>query len=137
MDSTFMKVRTMLGGGTAANSSVIARNTTGSFNISTAGDSGSVETQKIAEQADIEITKLGEKYYLPSKPVEPVIFITLTDNWINFNIRYVTYSKERRDLRDKLSRLILSEIEKAEDIKIASESTDINITNLRKLKLKN
>jgi len=48
MDS-FMKVRTMLGGGVAANSSVISRNTTGSFNIDTAGDSGSVETQKIAD----------------------------------------------------------------------------------------
>jgi len=46
---TFMKVRTMLGGGTAANSSVIARNTEGSMNTTTAGDAGTVETQKIAD----------------------------------------------------------------------------------------
>lgn len=49
MQSAFMKVRTMLGAGTAANASVITRNTEGTFNISTAGDAGSIETQKIAD----------------------------------------------------------------------------------------
>jgi len=43
------------------------------------------ETAIIADQADKEITKLGEKYYLSKKPVEPVIFFTITDNWLNFN----------------------------------------------------
>jgi HK97 family phage major capsid protein len=42
----FMKVRTMLGGGVAANASVISRNTTGAMNHTTAGDAGGVEVQK-------------------------------------------------------------------------------------------
>ena len=85
------------------------------------------QTENIAAQADKEITKLGEKYYLPKKPVEPVIFLTLTDNWINLNIRYVTDTKERRIIRDKLSKLILSEIEKSKNIIIASENIDVTI----------
>jgi small-conductance mechanosensitive channel len=85
------------------------------------------QTENIAAQADKEITKLGEKYYLPKKPVEPVIFLTLTDNWINFNIRNFPYTKERRIIRDKLSKLILIEIEKSKDITIASESIDVNL----------
>lgn len=85
------------------------------------------QTENIAAQADKEITKLGEKYYLPKKPVEPVIFLTLTDNWINLNIRYVTNAKERRDIRDRLSKLILNEIEKSKNIKIASENIDVNL----------
>ena len=44
-----MRVRTMLGSGTAANASVISRNTTGAMNTATAGDAGTVETQKIAD----------------------------------------------------------------------------------------
>ena len=84
------------------------------------------QTENIAAQADKEITKLGEKYYLPKKPVEPVIFLTLTDNWIKLNIRYVTDTKERRVIRDKLSKLILSEIEKSKSIRIASENIDVN-----------
>jgi len=85
------------------------------------------QTEIIATQADKEITKLGEKYYLPKKPVEPVVFLTLTDNWINLNIRYVTDTKDRRVIRDKLSKLILSEIEKSKNIRIASENIDINL----------
>ena len=47
--NAFMKIRTALGIGDAANTTVIARNTTGAFNIATAGDIGSVETQKILD----------------------------------------------------------------------------------------
>lgn len=85
------------------------------------------ETEIIATRAEKEISKLGEKYYFPKKPVEPVIFLTLTDNWINFNIRYVTDTRERRVWRDKLSRLLLSEIEKSKKIKIASENIDVTL----------
>lgn len=85
------------------------------------------ETEQFAEQADKEISKLGEKYYLPKKPVEPVIFLTITDNYIKFNIRYVTDTRERRILRDRLSRLILEEIEDSKDINIASETIDVSI----------
>jgi len=85
------------------------------------------QTENIAVKADKEITKLGEKYYLPKKPVDPVIFLTLTDNWINLNIRYVTDTKERRAIRDTLSKLILSEIEKSKKITIASENIDVNL----------
>ena len=90
------------------------------------------QTETIAAQADKEITKLGEKYYLPKKPVEPVIFLTLTDNWINFNIRYVTDTRDRRILRNKISKLLLAEVEKSKNIKIASENVDVT---LRKSKI--
>ena len=85
------------------------------------------ETKDIAIKADKEITKLGEKYYLPKKPVDPVIFLTLTDNWINLNIRYVTDTKERRIIRDRLSKLILIEIGKSKNITIASETIDVTL----------
>ena len=86
------------------------------------------ETEITAKQAEEEIGKLGEKYYLSKKPVEPVIFFTITDNWLNFNIRYVTDTRERRIIRDKLSRLIWEELEKSKDITIASENMDVNLT---------
>ena len=43
------------------------------------------------------------------------------------NIRYVTDTKDRRVIRDKLSKLILSEIEKSKGITIASGSIDITL----------
>ena len=85
------------------------------------------ETQTLTDQAEKGISKLGEKYYLIKKDVEPNIFLTLTDNWITFNIRYITDARGRRSLHNKLSQLILEEIQRSEKIKIASAT--LNITS--------
>jgi small-conductance mechanosensitive channel len=84
-----------------------------------------VETERTAMQAEQELSRLEEKYYLPLKAIDPAIFITMTDNWIELNIRYVTIVRERRQLRGKLNKLILEEIERSENIKIASETSEI------------
>jgi small-conductance mechanosensitive channel len=83
------------------------------------------ETEDITKIAEAQIDKIGEKYYLPKKIVEPSIYLSLTDNWINFGIRYVTEVRERRFTKNRLSQLILKEIEKSPKIKIASETIDI------------
>lgn len=85
----------------------------------------SKETKSTTEIAGREIMSLEEKYYLSKRPTEPSIFITLTDNWITFNIRYVTEVRQRRFMRNKLSRLILDEIQKSDNIHIASATVDI------------
>ena len=68
--------------------------------------------------------------YLPQKATEPTVFATLTDNWITMNIRYITEVRQRRVVRDKLNHILLSELEKVNNIKIASESMDIHIKEL-------
>jgi small-conductance mechanosensitive channel len=83
------------------------------------------ETASVGRDAEESLTTLEEKYYLPRKVVEPAVFITLTDNWVNFDIRYVTMVRERRSTKSRLSRLILEEIEKSDDIKLASTTIDI------------
>ncbi|MFH1751586.1 MAG: mechanosensitive ion channel protein MscS, partial [archaeon] len=54
--------------------------------------------------------------------IEPSIFLKLTDNWINFSIRYISEIHQRRLLNDRLSRAILSEFEKSKNIRIASQT---------------
>lgn len=83
------------------------------------------ETKNMAEQAEKEILELGEKYYLTIKAVEPEIYVTLTDNWIAFNIRYITDVRQRRLVRNTLNQKILEEILNSENVKIASTTLDI------------
>ena len=83
------------------------------------------ETEKVGGEARESITNMDGKYYLPRRLVEPAVFITLTDNWINFDVRYVTMVRERRLAKSRLSRLILEEIERSENIKLASTTIDI------------
>ncbi|MFH1127730.1 MAG: mechanosensitive ion channel domain-containing protein [archaeon] len=94
------------------------------------------ETKDTTAQAEKEISKLEEKYYLHKRSIEPAIFIKLTDNWIDFSIRYVTDVRSRRFLHSKLSRLILEEISKSKDIKIASETMEVSLSNTDSKKTK-
>ena len=94
----------------------------------------SKETKNIIEKSEMIMEKIKGKYYFTKRSIEPAIFLKLTDNWISFGIRYVTDVRTRRVLHDKLSRAILTEIEKSDKVKIASQT--INITDFPPLKVK-
>jgi len=92
------------------------------------------ETKEVIERSNGEIAKLEEKYYLDKRPTEPSVFLTLTDNWINLSARYVTETRKRRIINNRLSRLILDEIQKSKSIKIASQT--LNVVGFPDVKLK-
>ncbi|MDT8356936.1 MAG: mechanosensitive ion channel family protein [Methanomicrobiaceae archaeon] len=93
------------------------------------------ETGETSKKADREIELIGERYYLPIKDTEPAIFLTLTDNWIRLNIRFVTDVRSRREMHDRLGRMILEEIEKNPNIRIAS--TTLEVTGRHTVEMKN
>lgn len=82
------------------------------------------ETKEIVEHANKDISKLEEKYYLDRRTAEPAIYLSATDNWISFTIRYPTMVRSRRFLRHKITKLILDELAKNK-IKISSSTVDI------------
>jgi len=92
------------------------------------------ETKSILDNAEKNMSQIEDKYYLTARSLQPTIFLTLTDNWITLDIRYVAEVRQRRVLHDKLSRLILAEIERSERIKIASAT--IEITGVPSVKIK-
>ena len=84
------------------------------------------ETHDVINNAQKTMEKIEGKYYFTKRSLEPSIFLSLTDNWITFGIRYVTDVRSRRELHNRLGRLILEEIAQSEKIKIAS--TTLNVT---------
>ncbi|MBN2733484.1 MAG: mechanosensitive ion channel [Methanomicrobiaceae archaeon] len=83
------------------------------------------ETGEMTIQAEKEVDRLGEKYYLPKKVTEPAVYVKLTDNWVELGIRYVSDSKSRRILSDILNRKILDDIAASDKYNIASENMEI------------
>ena len=83
------------------------------------------ETRAMASRAEDEILKLREKYYLTIRAVEPEIYLTLTDNWITFHIRFITDVRLRRQVRSTIGQLLLDEIERSEKLRLASATIDI------------
>ncbi len=84
------------------------------------------ETRDITSLAEQEISRIGERYYLPRRDIEPAVYVTITDNWVNLSLRYVTYVKERRIMRAKLNRMILDAFSK-ENIEISSSTQTVTV----------
>jgi len=89
------------------------------------------ETAEIVKEAEAEIEKIGETYYLPKRMVEPAVYLTPTDNWISFHVRYVTRVKERRAFRTRISEMILEKVQEYPDISISSTTTTVTLTQPR------
>jgi small-conductance mechanosensitive channel len=84
------------------------------------------ETTAAAERAKREMESLGERYYLFRRSVEPSLFLTMTDNWITFHIRYVVDARGRRGVRTRITRRILEHVQQSDAIRVATESLDIS-----------
>jgi small-conductance mechanosensitive channel len=77
------------------------------------------EVASMTEKASSEIARIGEKYYLPKKDVQPMVYVNFDSSWINIHVRFVTEARSRRLISDRLHRKILNEISKHRDVKIA------------------
>ena len=66
------------------------------------------------------------KYYIEDAQVDPTLAITLTDNWIQFNLRYIVDYKKRRYTKNLLHQEIGKRIEATNGkIKLASATFEI------------
>ncbi|WP_424358342.1 mechanosensitive ion channel family protein [Methanocella sp. MCL-LM] len=83
------------------------------------------ETEQVAAMADEQLHAMRRRFYVEKRAVEPAIFLTITDNWINLNIRFPTVARERRITRSRISTAILEMIEASDDIKVASATVEI------------
>ena len=63
------------------------------------------------------------KYYIEDAVVDPTLAITLTDNWIQFNLRYIVDYKKRRSTKHILHNKILEAVEKTKGKVMLASST--------------
>ena len=67
-----------------------------------------------------------DKYYIENAQVEPSLAITLTDNWMEFNLRYIVDYKKRRITKHLLNEAISKQVESTEGrVKLASSTVEI------------
>ncbi len=67
-----------------------------------------------------------QRYYIENAMVEPTLAITLTDNWIRFNLRYIVDYRKRRDTAHLLNDLIRKAVEKTGGkVQLASATLEV------------
>lgn len=78
--------------------------------------------------------KVVNKYYVEDAMVEPTIAITLTDNWVQCNLRYIVDYRKRRHTQHLLQEKIKEALEKTEG-KIQLASTTVEIVKVPSIHL--
>jgi small-conductance mechanosensitive channel len=90
-------------------------------------ESARQRTRDVIEEARPCIDALQKDYYLKGEiEVQPRVYLTVTDNWLEMSLRFLSREPGVRLLKDALYRDILTGFEKAE-ITIASSTSEVTI----------
>lgn len=68
------------------------------------------------------------RYLLEDASLDPVVSLVITDNWLEYTLRYVVDYKQRRSTRDRIFELILDEF-KATQGRVCIGSTTIQLVD--------
>ena len=79
--------------------------------------------------------RVVNKYYIEDAVIEPTLAIALTDNWIQFNLRYIVDFKKRRYVKHLLNDKIRSEIENTKG-KVTLASSTVELIKIPDLNVK-
>lgn len=79
--------------------------------------------------------RVVDKYYIEDAQVEPTLAIKLTDNWVEFNLRYIVDYKKRRFTKHQLNEAIGSRFE-ATNGKVLLASATYEIVRIPTLDLR-
>lgn len=93
------------------------------------------ETKRIMTEVAVEVLsqytlesnekwrEVVEKFYIENAQLDPTLALTLTDNWIQMNLRYIVDFKKRRGVKHQLNDKIREAIDKTEGRVIIASST--------------
>lgn len=85
------------------------------------------EVKSVIPIAEDEMQSLGDKYYLLKRGIEPAIYVSLTDNWIQLDARYICEAHNRRQIKNNISISIMKWIESRNDVEISSTTSTITM----------
>lgn len=88
-----------------------------------------------AQHAKIAWKEMVNKYMIEDARVEPMVTLMVTDNWMEFTIRYVVDYKKRRMTKDILFTRIIEEIDKTQG-KVGIASTTLQLVDLPEFQVK-
>jgi len=86
---------------------------------------GQEYTADLHQDASLRLQDMMARYPLQETQVEPTIYLTMTDNWVEMALRYVVRARERRSVKAQLHRELLQHFEAEETIHVASATFEI------------
>jgi small-conductance mechanosensitive channel len=79
---------------------------------------------KVQELSEEQLKEMQRRYFMKPPEMGPRVYVRLTDNWVEMTIRLIVPDHGTREIKDAMSREILSELDNA-NISIASSTMQI------------
>jgi small-conductance mechanosensitive channel len=86
---------------------------------------GRICSAHLQEQARAELLDMVDRYMVHDVPVEPALYVIMTDNWIEITLRYVVDARERRTVKAQLHQELLQYFETEPQITVASATFEV------------
>ena len=86
---------------------------------------GQQYTAELHADAEARLSKMIDRYPLQRTSVEPAIYLTMTDNWIEMTLRYIVDAMERRKIKGQLHHELLQHFQSEQNITVASMTVEI------------
>jgi small-conductance mechanosensitive channel len=90
---------------------------------------GGEYTREFMAGAEAQIEKMERVFRVPRFEVEPVVYMKVTDNWIELTLRYLVDPHKRRAASSYIFETIFKEIKQRDNIEIASSTMNLTIQN--------
>jgi small-conductance mechanosensitive channel len=81
-------------------------------------------TRHIAERSRAALHDMARRYFEVDAETTPAVYVRLTDNWVELTVRFIAEAHDIRQLKDRMSRDILTRFEQAR-IGIASATFEV------------
>ncbi len=81
----------------------------------------SIQVTQVSHEA---LRRMRERYFVKDAEFEPKVYLRITDNWVELTLRFVTDERGVRDVKDRMNREILDQLDAAK-IGIASGTYEI------------
>ena len=102
-------------------------------NIQAASDilksAGGEYSREFMAGAERQIEKMEHIFRVPRFELEPVVYMKVTDNWVELTLRYLVAPHKRRAASSYIFGAILKQIMEREDIQIASSTMNLTVQN--------
>lgn len=88
---------------------------------------GSEYTREFLQGAEADLEKMRREFLMPNLKLEPTVYVKVTSNWLQLNMRYLVEPRKRRAASSFIYQEVFNRISRAKDIQIASETMDLTV----------
>jgi small-conductance mechanosensitive channel len=88
---------------------------------------GDEYTREFLKEAQRDVEQMRKQFLVPKLDLKPEVYVKVTSNWLQLNMRYLVDPKQRRAASSYIYKEVFRRLSQAKNIQIASETMDLTV----------